>query len=165
MKKMSLDEFQDAVVELYQGEVMGEVLFNDMLTNFDDSHQRHKIASLLQLETETKARLRPLVVGLGIHPAELEKSRQVGHKFAEGLRDLSWVESMERLRDVVRQYVLRYREILAKAPSEYQAPVASMVLHEQALLRFTELELTGEVERSLDDVNAQLHWPLTNLIA
>lgn len=159
---MSSKEFQDAIVELYQGEVIGEVFFNDMCVNFEAPGQRRKIASLLQLETETKARLRPLVVGLGIDPTELETSRELGHKFAEDLRKLSWMETMERLRDVVQKYVVRYREILESSPVEYRAIVASMVLHEQALLRFAELEIMGESDRSLDDVNAQLHWPLTS---
>ena len=157
---MPSNEFRDAVIELYQGEVLGEVLFEDMLAFYDDASHVHKIASLLQLETETKARLRPLVLSLGIDPAELEESRQAGHKFAEDLKGLDWEAAMARLHDGVRPYAERYREIVAIAPREYQTVAASMVSHEQALLRFTELEVAGETERSLDAVNAQLHWPL-----
>ena len=157
---MASDEFRDAVIELYQGEILGEVLFEDMLAFYDEPSHAHKIASLLQLETETKARLRPLVLRLGIDPAELEASRESGHKFAENLKGLNWKTAMAQLRDGVRPYAERYREIIGIAPREYQAIAASMVSHEEALLRFTELEVAGETERSLDPVNAQLHWPL-----
>ena len=157
---MPSDEFRNAVNEMYQGEVLGEVLFDDMLAFYDEPSHKHKIASLLQLETETKARLRPFVVRLGFDPAELEASRQAGHEFADNLKGLEWADAMARLRDGVRPYVERYSEILATAPREYQAVAASMVSHEQALYHFTELEVAGEAERSLDDVNAQMHWPL-----
>ena len=78
---MSLEEFQDAVGEFYQGEVVGGVFCNDMLANFD------------------------------------------------------------------------------RAPVEYRAVVALIMLREQALLRFARFEIIGETEYSLRDVNAQLRWP------
>lgn len=157
---MPSNEFRDAVIELYQGEILGEVLFEDMLAFYDEPSHAHKIASLLQLETETKARLRPLVLSLGIDPAELEASRQDGHKFAENLKGLDWETAMSKLHDGVKPYAERYREIVDIAPREHKAVAASMVSHEKALLRFTELEAAGDTERSLDDVNTQLHWPL-----
>ncbi len=157
---MASDEFRNGVIELYQGEILGEVLFEDMLQYFDEPHHKYKIASLLQLESETKARLRPLVLRLGIDPAELEESHHAGHQFAASLKGLNWAETMEKLRDGVQPYVDRYTEIVAISPPEHQAVAASMVSHERSLIRFAELELAGETERSLDDVNAQLHWPL-----
>jgi hypothetical protein len=46
------------MVELYQGEVLGEVLFDHMLSYFEEPDKQYKISVMLQLETETKARLR-----------------------------------------------------------------------------------------------------------
>ncbi len=63
---MSLDEFKQGVMEWYQGEISGEVLANRMLAFYADPGQRCRMAVVLQLETETKARLRPVIMELGI---------------------------------------------------------------------------------------------------
>ena len=76
-------------MEMYQGEIIGEVLFNRMLAFYDDPLQRYKVSVMLQLETETKARLRPVIMRLGLDPAESEESRRAGHKFAESLAGLN----------------------------------------------------------------------------
>ncbi len=157
---MSLDDFKQGVEELYQGEVMGEVIFNRLLACHDDPVQRYKIATLLQLETETKARLRPVVMSLGLDPVELEASRQAGQEMAAGLEGLGWDDLMAQIRDAVEPFVVRYREIEATAPPEYREAARSMVVHEQALFRFAELEASGDASGSLDDIIVQLNHPL-----
>jgi len=157
---MSLDEFKKGVMEMYQGEVIGEVATNRLLAFYDDPLRRYKIAVLLQVETETKARLRPVIMGLGLDPTELEESRQAGHAFAERLAGLDWTAAMARLRDGVKPYVDRYIEVETQAPTEYRETAHSMVVHEQSFYRFAELEAAGDTTNSLDDVVAQLTYPL-----
>jgi hypothetical protein len=157
---MSLDEFKKGVMELYQGEVIGEVLTNRMLAFYDDPQQRYKVAVLLQLETETKARLRPVIMRLGLDPTELEESRRAGHEFAESLAGLDWTAAMARLRDGIKPFVERYMEIETMAPAEYRDTAHAMVVHEQAGYRFAALEAAGNTTHSLDDVVAQLTYPL-----
>jgi hypothetical protein len=157
---MTSDAFKQGLMEMYQGEVIGEVLFDRLLAYFDDPTQRYKVAVMLQLETETKARLRPALMALGLDPAEHEESRKLGHEVADGLKGMSWDEAMAGLREGIKPYVDRYRELAAAAPSEYRAIAESMVTHEQSLYRFTELECAGERDNSLDDIIAQLNYPL-----
>ena len=157
---MSPEKFRDVVIEYYQGEIGGEAFFDTILGFHEDPVHRHKIASLLQLESETKTRLRPLVVRLGIDPGEREGARAKGQESALPLKGLSWRDGMATLRDVIRPYMQKYRDLVSKVPPEFRGVAASMASHEDALYRFAELELADEVERSLDDVNAQLHWPL-----
>ena len=52
--------------ELYQGEVIGEVIFDRMLSFYKEPEIYYKIAVMLQLETETKARLRPTLMQLNM---------------------------------------------------------------------------------------------------
>jgi hypothetical protein len=153
---MAADDFKQGMMEMYQGEVIGEVLFNRMLGIDDDTMHRYKVAVMLQLETETKARLRPWVMRLGLDPAELEESRDTGHAFADNLSGLGWDETLLKLCEGIKPYVERYREIEAIAPPEYADAAHSMVVHEQSLYRFTELEAAGDVAHSLDDIVAQL---------
>jgi hypothetical protein len=51
---MTSDTFRQGMVELYQGEVLGEVLFDHMLSYFEEPDKKYKISVMLQLETETK---------------------------------------------------------------------------------------------------------------
>ena len=157
---MSLDEFKKGVMEMYQGEIIGEGLTNRMLAFYDEPRQRYKVAVLLQLETETKARLRPVIMRLGLDPTELEESRRAGHEFAERLAGLDWTEAMVQLRDGVKPYVDRYLEIETMAPAEYREIAHAMVVHEQSFYRFAELEAAGNATHSLDDIVAQLTYQL-----
>ncbi len=157
---MSLDEFKKGVMEMYQGEVIGEVLANRMLAFYDDPLQRYKVSVALQLETETKARLRPVIMSLGLDPTELEESRRAGHEFANSLEGLDWNEAMAHLRDGIKPFVDRYIEVETMAPAEYRETAHSMVVHEQSFYRFAALEATGNTTNSLDDVVAQLAYQL-----
>ena len=157
---MTSDTFKQDLMEMYQGEVIGEVVSGRMLAFFDDPGQRYKIAVMLQLETETKARLRPTLMELGLDLAELEESRKLVHEMADSLQSMTWIETMEGLRDALKPYVDRYREIAATAPAQYRAIADSMVVHEQSLYHFAELESAGDGEHSMDDVIAQLQFPL-----
>ena len=157
---MSLDEFKKGVMEMYQGEVSGEVFANRMLAFYDDPLQRYKVSVILQLETEAKARLRPVIMSLGLDPTELEESRRAGHEFANSFAGLDWNEVMARLREGLKSYVDRYSEVETMAPAEYREAAHSMVIHEQSLYRFTALEATSNTTNSLDDVVAQLIYQL-----
>ncbi len=157
---MSLDEFKKGIMEMYQGEIAGEVALNRQLAFYDDPTQRYKIAVILQLETETKARLRPVIMALGLDPTELEESRRAGHELVEGLAGLDWTAAMVQVQAIVKPFVDRYIAVEAMAPAEYRELARSMVVHEQSIYRFAELEATGNPSTSLDDIVAQLTYPL-----
>lgn len=71
--------FNAGIIEMYQGEVLGEALFDRMLKSFDDPIQHYKVATMLQLESETVTRLRPTMLELGLDLSATEKSRALGH--------------------------------------------------------------------------------------
>jgi hypothetical protein len=153
---MSNDAFKQGLVELYQGEVLGEVLFNQLLPYFDEPDKHYKIAVMLQLETETKARLRPAMMQLGLDLGEQNEFRQMGLDMATGIKDLSWEDTMVVMRDSVKPVVERYREIAADAPSEHRELAESMVIHEKSIYDFAVLELAGEGKKSIDAIVTQL---------
>ena len=63
---MSLAEFKKGLSEEYQGELVGEVFFSELTKHFESWQHQYKLATLLQLETETAARLRPTALELGV---------------------------------------------------------------------------------------------------
>ena len=157
---MSLVEFKKGLSEEYQGEVIGEVFIGGLLERFDSPEHRYKLATLLQLETETKARLRPAALELGVELAEFDESRKLGHDFIKSCDGMGWKAMMTHLATVVEPYVKRYSDIAEIAPPEYKEVVDSMVVHERSIQTFARLEASCETEHSLDDVIKQLKFPL-----
>ena len=157
---MSLAEFKKGLSEQYQGEVIGEVFFCGLLERFDSPQHRYKLATLLQLETETKARLRPTALELDAELAELDGYRKLGHDFVESCEGMDWKGVMAYLGPLVETYVNKFTGIAGIAPPEYKDVADSMVVHEAAILTFANLEASGDTEHSLDDVIKQLRFPL-----
>jgi hypothetical protein len=158
---MSNDNFLQGLNELYQGEVLGEAIFNSMLSMFDEPEPRYKIAVMFQLETETKARLRPTLIQLELDITELKDSRETGLSVAASLEGKTWKEAMLALRDLVKPAVERYKEIAESAPQEFRALAESMAVHEEVLYDFLQAELAGNSDQALGAIVAQLHYPIT----
>ena len=157
---MPLAEFKKGLSEQYQGELIGEVFFSELTKRFESPQHRYKLATLLQLEAETAARLRPAALELGEALNYLDESREKGEIFLKSCEGMNWNELMAYLEEVVEPFVKRYAEIAEIAPPEYKELAVSMVVHEEAIQTFARLELSGDTEHSLDDVNKQLKFPL-----
>ena len=157
---MALKEFKIGLSELYQGEATGEVVFYRLLERFDSPDQRYKLGSLLQLETEAKARLRPAVFELGLDLAELDESRDKGNEFDRTFEGMDWRAAMAHLATLNEPFVKRYREIAEAAPPEYRGLADSMAVHEKSIQNFAEREAAGDGDHSIDDVVKQLIFPL-----
>ena len=153
-------DFAKQLLEMYQGEIIGEVLFNIMLRQYPDADHQFKSATMLQLETETKARLRPTLVALGVDLTEEEASRDVGQQFAATIAGKDWTSAMTVLQDSITPYVNRYREIAESAPSQFKEIALSMVEHESSLHAFLGAEAAGDGDEALRRIEKQLTYPL-----
>lgn len=157
---MNRTEYLAAVSEfMYQGEVLGEAVLGRWLQLESDPVRRYKWATLQQLETETKARLRPFLMRLGLSVVQNDVSAQV-EEYSKGFADKSWSELMQLTLEVTDTYLEKFREIEAAAPDGEREVARSMVVHEAALNDFAKRELTGDTENSLADVISQLQWPI-----
>jgi hypothetical protein len=152
--------FRDDMQDLYQGEIIGEALFDRMLDFYEDPVHRYKVALMLQLETETKARLRPAMFEMGVGLREMDASREAGLAMAASLAGKTWTEAMKVLHEALISFVDRYTEIAARAPVRYRSLAQSMVRHESSLLDFAALEAAGDTTNSTADIVAQLQYPL-----
>lgn len=157
---MPSDEFKKGFSEFYQNEVIGEVLFAGLLKPFNTLEQQYTLTTLLQLETETKARLRPAALELGLELVDLDESRKLGFDFIRMLEGMEWKAMMSELATVVVPFVKRYTEIAEMAPPEYREIADSMVVHEKSIETLGRLEASGDTTHSLDDVIKQLKFPL-----
>ena len=149
------------IAELYQGEVLGEALFNGMLRDVDDARERHVISSLLQYESETKVYLRQAAAARGLSVMEDEGHRAAGHETAAFLGSMTWRDKMRRLRTgIANHYLPRYRLLESEARPDDRIVTSFMVRHEGALLEVVSREEAGQVETSLDALAPYLRFPL-----
>ncbi len=157
---MTTDEFRDCLVEYYQGEVLGEAFCEALIEKFHDPEQLYKIGSFLQLETETKARLRPTILGLGGSVEESEQSRQSGRELADSIADGNWKVFVSVLSSAGEPLLARQREVAGTAPSAYRDLAQSMRVHGESIQNFAERELAGEAAHSVNEIVQQLKFPL-----
>lgn len=158
---MTLTEDQAAgLIELYQGEVLGEALFDALLPMAETDDQRMKLAMMVQLETETKARLRPILLKAGIDIAESAVMRAQGQAMAASLRDMSWRQKMGAVHaQLSGSFVPRYHEIACLFDGTNDA-AWSMIAHEEALTEFVRLEADGKTDQSAAVIKPHLNWPI-----
>ncbi|HTT76625.1 MAG TPA: hypothetical protein VMF50_11695 [Candidatus Binataceae bacterium] len=157
---MDRKEYLKAVNKfMYQGEVLGEAILACYVALEEDPDRRYKWGTVLQLETETKARLRPFLTQLGLSIAQ-DDMRQAVADFARSFASKSWPDHMRELAGITAVYLDKFRTIEAAAPANEREVTHSMVVHEAAIKKFAELELAGDTANSLNDVIAQLRYPL-----
>jgi hypothetical protein len=153
--------FAKGVAELYQGEILGEVLLSGLLKTAENDEQRYKLATMLQLESETKTRLRPLAFRYGLDLAEAPDFRAQALSFLETMAPMSWRDKIKVILDATRdRFIPRCKEIAAMAPADDPAIAESMVEHETAIFEMARRELSDVADRSLDPVVALLKYPL-----
>jgi hypothetical protein len=157
---MSQPEFRECLLEQYQGELIGEVFFSELIRRFQDPETQYKLGTLLQIETETAARLRPAALELGVDLFYRDDYRKMGEELLRGCDGMDWQALMHHLDALLDQYVRRYAEIAEMAPPEYKELADSMVVHEESIQTFARREASGDTEHSLDAVIAQLAFPL-----
>ena len=112
-------KFKECLSEVYLGEQAGEMIFNSLLTMAEDDDQRYIFSNMLQLETEGKAIMRPLLVKLGIQIEENITLRNQGLEMAESFKGITFKEQFENIYQSVKNYYLpQYEELSALVDEE-----------------------------------------------
>jgi hypothetical protein len=157
--KMSAPEYPECLRELIESEIFGEAVSLALLEVVKNERERYHLASLLQLETETKARLRPLLYK---HNVSLSEKMPLDHieRIVWGYINASWEEFTKANIKIVEGFLARFKEIAMIGPDEDRVVLESMIRHEQAILRWFDMESRGEKEGSLDGILAELQHPV-----
>ena len=105
-------KFKECLSEVYLGEQAGEMIFDSLLSMAEDDDQRYIFSNMLQLETEGKAIMRPLLVKLGIPIEENITLRNQGLEMAESFKGITFKEQFENIYQSVKNYYLpQYEEL------------------------------------------------------
>jgi hypothetical protein len=123
------------------------------------------LAHLLQLETETKAWLRPHMILAGVAIVETPELRESARQFVAGLTALEWAGKMKALMalvpDLEKQYKTYVEAALARGDAEQAAVCQFMIDHELVQAEFARLELGGaKPATSLEPLLRQSRYPL-----
>jgi hypothetical protein len=156
---MSDLEYPACIDELYQSEVLGEQAFLALIAVARNERERYHLGTLLQLESETKVRLRPFLRKYGMEFVESQDDSEQVAGFVSAYQENSWLGFLAALKPLVAQFVARFQEIADAGPSEDQEVLQSMVTHEEAYVHWIEKE-TAQESGALDSAISQLKYPL-----
>ena len=156
--------FRECLIDVYRGEVAGEAVFESMLGIAEGAEQQYVIGSMLQLETEGKAIIRPLLMRLGLSMLEDPEGRAAGSAGGAQLNGLPWVERFAVVHETVRSnYLPRYLELatLVSPDEDREAAriAAFMGSHERAILASAANVMAGTAD-PVAPLVALLHFPL-----
>lgn len=156
---MSGLEYPACINELYQSEVLGEQAFLALVAVARNQREKYHFGTLLQLESETKVRLRPFLLKYDIQFVESQENGEQVAGFVAAYQDNGWLEFLVALKPLVEQFVARFQQIADAGPAEDQEVLQSMVTHEESFVRWIDREVAGE-EGALELAISQLQFPL-----
>jgi len=160
---MSKMNYPECIRELYDSEIYGEAIFLALIEVSNSEREKYHFGTLLQLETETKARLRPLLSKHQISLQEHDVSSQI--KDVVGFyQSVDWQEFLAGMRSGIVDFLARFQEIFDAGPASDRDMLKSMIVHETSILTWLDMELSGESKGSLDEIIKQLQYPLPEII-
>lgn len=156
--------FLEALQDVYHGEQFGEAFFEALLPHAVDDEQRYVLGSLLQLESEGKALMRPVLTKLGLCLDEDPGSRPRGVSSAEMLHEMSWADKFAAMAQGIRAKGLpQYEELATLVTAEEDAEAFALATfmgkHERAILAASE-NIALSRPNPMAPVVEILHFPL-----
>src|SRR6202051_4339523 len=140
---MDHDAYLTGIAEPYAAEVLGEGLASRWLELSSEPDQKYKLGLCLQLESEAKVRLRPLLARYGLNLVEQQSQRSAGATVAEKFASMSWRAALADLAVLAAPFRDRFQALLNVAPPEDVPWVTFMVNHEAAVVRMAQREAEG----------------------
>ena len=156
--------FRECLEDVYHGEQAGEVAFEAMLQTAENSEQRYILGSFMQLETEGKALIRPLLMKFGLPLLDDPDSRASGSAGAGELSQLPWADRFMALAQMVSStYLPRYEELatLVSVDEDVDAYKLATFMgdHERALIAAAN-NIAANKADPMAPVTALLKFPL-----
>jgi hypothetical protein len=152
----SPDDALDALwVKAYQGEVLGEALFDRMADQMDDEEHKTKMRVLARLERRTKESVAPALERAGLSTEPDPESLSTAEALSSAATT-PWKDLLATFEPITSQFCAMYRRIGELDPSESETSEL-LVAHELALRNFARAEIAGDTATSLDQINALAH--------
>ena len=157
------NKFKECLLEVYHAEQAGEAIFELILQSANNDRERFIFGSMLQLETEAKAIMRPTLVKLKLPIHENTISREQGIKAGEIFKEMSFKERIENIHTSVKNiYLPQYAELetlITEDDKECFELARFMGDHERALLKASD-NIIKENESFMEPVTEMLRFPI-----
>ncbi|HEY6598132.1 MAG TPA: hypothetical protein VIZ30_02420 [Pseudomonadales bacterium] len=101
-----MSPYTEVLLGFYGGEVAGEAIYSVLVGAARNDVERLKWATLMQLETETKAWLRGPLLAHGVSIEEQASDRDNGIKAIQRFKELPWQQQMKGLRAAIVDDIL-----------------------------------------------------------
>ena len=156
-------KFKDCLLEVYHAEQAGEIIFESLVKNAKNRYELFIFGSMLQLETEAKAIMRPTLIKLDLSIEENPISRNQGLQIGESFKNIPFQELIENIAQSVKNIYLPQYEELAKLVTEEDEDCYRLAKfmgdHERALLLASENILKHQ-EKPMMPVTDILRFPI-----
>ena len=130
------------ILAAYEGEVGGEITSATLLQHLAlDEVQTFKLELLRRVEAQIGTALAPVVERLGLEPADFDDIATRARNRA--LRVKSWEALISHFGSQLEHYVARFVALRRAARPGDEAVLDLLVAHEEALIRFGQLEAAG----------------------
>ena len=145
---MISQEFSKALHNVYSGEQFGEAFFARLIPTAENQMQSYILGSLLQLETEGKLVMRPLILQLGLPLADNENAIAEGASAAQAMVNMSWTDKFAAIVSIIREHGLPQYEALVGMVSAKMKDAYDLALfmgeHERIILAAAENMVAGK---------------------
>lgn len=154
-------EIKRRLQDAWQGEVFGMAMYSAIADRQPDAFRRWQWMALHQLEVETGAAMRQLLLRYDLPVAELEESKRLGIAEAMRIVALPWQDMMKAFADDLPATIDDYQTLERACAFVGQDAAAMRLLvdHEVASLEFSQLEMRGDSNKSIKPVLALLKEP------
>ncbi|WP_448505910.1 hypothetical protein [Immundisolibacter sp.] len=152
--------YPSCIRELYESEIFGEASALALIKAAKNDHDRYRFGTLLQLETETKARLRPFLAKYGLPLTEDMDLSDVDGMVGAYKATSNFREFATAIIPAIEHFHSRFAQIAQAGPADDQPVLESMVRHESAILSWLVQESDGLAEGALDSMIGELKHPL-----
>jgi hypothetical protein len=155
---MLSDQQTSDLVALYNGEAEGEAFLNALLRAWKGRDICYKLALMIQMESETKARIRSCLTRHGLFVADDIQAMHRGQAKASQYNDMPWLDFVRSLKGDVYIYRNICRGIAQRGAHSAMTALAAVVAHEEAFLSFCSMELSQPYNTSVEPLLAYLHF-------
>jgi hypothetical protein len=134
--------------DAFRGEVFGEAFFGAMAERETDPARCEKLRTLERIEGRTAAIMRQHADAIGLEIDGEDDSRRQGRDLAAGAAEGGWDALIRGLHDSLPSFLANFVQLRELAPGPHAPALDELVLHEQAINAFAELELVGRDDLS-----------------
>ena len=146
--------YLEALQQAHRIEVNGEATYAAAARRTRDPDHRAKWQVLADLETRMKERVAAEIASRGGVAAERALDIRAGRAAGAVIAALPWRTMLRGLRFVTRRTTRFWERLEAKHPGGNAELLADLTAHERAQVEFARLELSGELDQSLQPVRA-----------